>query len=145
MKAATTKILFLVICLITFAYAEPIQNIQAIASSADYKHYHKNHAFDGVVTDKSRWIGSKDENGQIWLELKLPKKMAVKAFALSSGFERRFFVKSFHLEFQNDAGQWQKIDSSVVKNNKSSQCQITLDKAIKAQGFKLVPESVSCL
>ena len=141
MKTAATKILFLVICLITFAYAEPIQNIQAIASSADYKHYHKSHAFDGVVTDKSRWIGSKDENGQIWLELKIPKKMEVKAFALYSGFERRSFVKSFHLEFQNDAGQWQKIDSSVVENNKSSQCQITLDKAIKAQGFKLVVNS----
>ena len=80
MKTYMTKILVLVICLIIPIYAEPIQNIQAMASSADYKHFHKNHAFDGVLSDESRWIGAKDHAGKIWLELKLPQKTPRKVF-----------------------------------------------------------------
>ena len=143
MKTYMTKILVLVICLIIPIYAEPIQNIQAMASSADYKHFHKNHAFDGVLTDKSRWIGAKDHAGKIWLELKLPQKMEVKAFALYSGFENGSHVKSFHLEFQNDSGQWQKIDSSEITNNTSSKCVVTVKNTVNAQNFKFVVTDTS--
>lgn len=52
------------------------------------------HAFDGVVTDGSRWVGAKDHAGKIWFELKLLPKMYVKALALYSGFAERSHVKA---------------------------------------------------
>ncbi|MDD7985248.1 glycoside hydrolase family 31 protein [Lentisphaera marina] len=138
MKLYTVKFIVFLFVLISSSLAKPISNIEVIKSSGDYKEYDKNQAIDGVVTDASRWIGTKDSSGKIWLELKLDEKIKLKSFALYSGFERRSFVENFHLEFKNDLGNWQKIDSSVVVNNKSTKCVVSLDKAVETTALKLV-------
>lgn len=45
--------------------AEQKIEIVETTASAVFKQYHTSHAVDGVISDESRWIDGKDENGKI--------------------------------------------------------------------------------
>ncbi len=45
--------------------AEQKIEIVETTASAVFKQYHTSNAVDGVISDESRWIGGKDENGKI--------------------------------------------------------------------------------
>ena len=62
--------------------AEQKIEIVETTASAVYKEYQASNAIDGVISDKSRWVGGKDEYGKIWLGLQLKEKSSVSGIKL---------------------------------------------------------------
>jgi hypothetical protein len=82
-------------------------------------------AIDGVVSDASRWISARDQEGPSWLELNLDEPKKIGWLAVASGFQNRSAVESFVLQYQRD-GQWHDIPSTSVTNNQATNIEITI-------------------
>ena len=82
-------------------------------------------AIDSVVSDASRWISARNQDGPAWLELTLAEPKKIGWLAVASGFQNRSAVEKFVLQYQRD-GQWHNISSTSVTNNQSNIVDITI-------------------
>ena len=108
---------------------EKIKVVDASASNV-LKNYTVEKAYDGNISDKSRWIGKVDADGQVWLELKLGKKQELSGVHIYSGYGNKEAIEDFHFEFKNDAGEWVKIPSAVILGNKSTALSLPFDTTV---------------
>jgi hypothetical protein len=96
----------------------------ARASSASQDHPAKN-SIDGVVSDASRWISARDQQGPSWLELTLGEPQKIGWLAVASGFQNRSAVERFVLQYKHN-GEWRGIPSTRVTRNTLNLVEITI-------------------
>lgn len=96
-------------------------------------------AIDGVVSDASRWLSARDQEGPSWLELRLDKPKEIGWLAVASGFQRRDAVGSFVLQYDRD-GVWHDIPSTSVTDNSSNLVELTIppDERVTTDSVRLV-------
>ncbi|MFM7182169.1 MAG: discoidin domain-containing protein [Verrucomicrobiales bacterium] len=82
-------------------------------------------AIDGVVSDASRWISARDQNGPSWLELTLEEPKNIGWLSVASGFQNRSPVEQWVLQYKNN-GEWRDIPSTRVKDNASNLVEIAI-------------------
>jgi len=108
------------------------QKIEVVGAAASnvYKDYAVEKAYDGKVSDQSRWIGKADADGKVWLELKLGEKLEVSGVHIYSGYGTTDAVEDFYFEFKDINGQWVKIPSSVIVGNRSTALSLPFDTTV---------------
>lgn len=120
------------------AYCDIIKDLRVKSSSGDYNFFKKANAIDGKISNESRWIATKGDSDNIWLEIELLKETSVKAIALYSGFGENDAVQDFHIQFKNESGDWEPIESSLVSGNTSVSRLVSFKNSVQAKSFKLV-------
>ncbi|EDM28801.1 hypothetical protein LNTAR_09529 [Lentisphaera araneosa HTCC2155] len=116
---------------------EKIEVVGARASAV-YKEYQASNAIDGVISDKSRWVGVKDEYGKIWLALEFKQKSSVSSFQLYSGRGKTDAIDSFHVEIKNQSGEWVKVPGSAVSKNKSIQREVVFEAPVTVKELRVM-------
>ncbi len=108
---------------------KPIKIASVKASDIYLEKYKAENAIDGVISDKSRWLG-KSKNGKLWLELHLPKKKGIAGIHVYSGYQDYDAVRDFYIEFKNGKGEWVKIPSASVSNNTQTALGLEFDATV---------------
>ena len=100
-------------------HAEEKTKVKVIATEASgvFKNHEASNAIDGDVKDNSRWIGTKDSKGKIWLTLKLENRQEISGIHLYSGYGSTSAIQDFHFEYKNSVGKWAKVPKSSVRGN----------------------------
>ena len=111
------------------AKLEPIQNIRAESSPA-LKDYTADKAVDGVVSDESRWIGTPDAEGKIWLQLSWDEEQELQGLHLMSGYGKASPIEGFTVEFKNREGEWVDIPSARIEGNKETALTLQFDTTV---------------
>ena len=118
--------------------AEQKIDVAGATASNVHKNYAVKNAYDGVISDQSRWIGGKDENGKIWLALQLKQEVTIAGIQLHSGYKSADAVDSFYVEIKNDNGEWEKVSGSTVTNNKSTKREVLFGAPVTAKELRVV-------
>ena len=129
------------ICALSFlsvmAQEHTAADIRVTASSV-YKNYNASNAIDGKVSDDSRWIGGKDENGKIWLGLRLDGVRDLAGVQLHSGYGLIDAVDSFYVETKNRSGEWEKVLGSTVTENRSINRVVPFASSVSTKEVRIV-------
>ncbi len=107
----------------------PVNVLSAKASNV-FQHCSAENAIDGIVSDKSRWLGEK-KNGELWLELGWEKKQEIAGIHLFSGYGDGDAIADFHVEFKNTKGEWEAIPSATVVGNRATALGLAFDSNVK--------------
>ena len=94
-------------------------------ASSELEDYSAGKAIDGVISNASRWVSARDQEGPSWLELTLPEPKEIGQIAVASGFGDRDPVEHFELQYKH-AGEWRGIPSTRVTNNLSTSVKIEI-------------------
>ena len=118
--------------------AYSISGAKAHASSK-LDNYSADKAVDGKVSDTSRWVSARDQDGPSWLEIELPQKQILPGIRLYSGYQNRSAVSNLHLEFKKN-GRWRKIPGTTVEGNDKIVLDLPFntDKQINTDALRLV-------
>lgn len=118
-------------CLPVLAAAAPGPvNVLSAKASNIFQHCSAENAIDGIVSDKSRWLGEK-KNGVLWLELGWEKKQEIAGIHLFSGYGDSDAISDFHVEFKNAKGEWEAIPSATVVGNRATALGLAFDSNVK--------------
>ncbi|MDZ8119097.1 discoidin domain-containing protein [Pontiella agarivorans] len=114
--------------------------VEQARASQTYRKYAASFACDGKISNESRWIGSKDHDGAIWLELKLAQVQQISGVHLYSGYGNKDAITDFHFEFKNGVGEWIVVPSSVITGNRSTALSLPFDSTldVKTDTLRLV-------
>jgi hypothetical protein len=107
--------------------------IQDARASGVLNQYVPENAFDGEITDTSRWIGTADGQGEIWIELRLAEKQRVGGIHLHSGYGDGSAIEDFYWEFKGADGQWEPIPSAAVNGNDSTTLRMPFDASVAVE------------
>jgi hypothetical protein len=123
------------ICAGAFAMADGQKPVKAavISASGVYKDYKAENCVDGVVSDDSRWIGTPDASGSIWVELTLAAKQRLAGVHIYSGYRNDDAVSDLRLQFRGADGGWTDIPSAAVVNNRKTAFALEFDDTIEVE------------
>ena len=119
--------LFLASGLSSFAAPQPLKPLSVIASSA-LPATPAAKAADGDITDASRWVSTQSTDPH-WLEFRLPSVQALSGVHLFSGYQGKFVLRDFSVQFWRD-GAWITIPSADVSGNKAAALALPFDATV---------------
>ena len=105
--------------------------------SGTHEDHKPGNAFDGDISDKSRWIGTADDQGVIWIELHFKEKKRLGGIHLHTGYQAGSAIEDFHLEYANDKGEWARIPSAAISGNTSTSVRIPFDATVEVSTDRL--------
>ena len=79
LKEKVMGLLFFCCTASLFAAENNAIKIVSVNSSGTLAGYKEECVMDGIISDQSRWVGTPDKDGDIWIEFKLAKKQTKRA------------------------------------------------------------------
>lgn len=104
--------------------------ITSVKSSDVYRQNVAANAADGIISDRSRWIGQK-KAGELWLEFGWNKRQEIAGIHIFSGYGDADAISDFYIEFKNQEGKWEQIPSAAVTGNYSAALRLEFDSNVK--------------
>lgn len=118
------------------AVAQPVnvaEGKKATACSV-YKNYFPQHAVDGVVSDRSRWLSVESDQPK-WLELDLAGTYEISEAVVFTGYEREDPLANFSLQYKQN-GSWVDIPGAVVRGNTKQEVSVPFTAPVQTDAIR---------
>ena len=116
LKEKVMGLLFFCCTASLFAAENNAIKIVSVNSSGTLAGYKEECVMDGIISDQSRWVGTPDKDGDVWIEFKLAKKQILGSILIVSGFGSQSPINDFCIQYKT-AGQWKTDPSLCIEGN----------------------------
>ncbi len=98
-------------------------------ASSEMERYPASQAIDGKITDQSRWVSAKGDDGPQWLEIDLGAEARLGGIHLFTGYGQKDAIPDFIVQFKQGEA-WKNIPSGRVTGNRNVALRLPFDDTI---------------